>query len=187
MRTAGAQGRECIRCWSQSFDINGVPFDDTDDEYDPPERHRYLALPCGHTFCQCCIDTELMGSSHDSNAVWCCNPSDLDLLLGFADGWRAREYLRRTQKHSRSNTTFCRNEPCNALLGCPDTLETICLLCHQCGQQTCTNCKESGHGGDCKKTNAYRSNIISDEYQRCPDCGHMFYKGPDNKGLNDIM
>lgn len=128
-------------CWESATELGIEPMADDDP---------ILELPCKHSFCQFHVHKLFERTLQvGGETVWCCNPSDVDLFLAFAERLEAAKYICRSQKLNRLYTTFCYNSSCGAIFGFPDTADTICLVCHKCRQQNCTNYKQLGHGGRC--------------------------------------
>ncbi len=160
LRTANTASRPCAAC-----------------NLDKPLSD-FCQTPCGHFYCQECIQTLFELSTTDETLFppRCCR---LEIPFSSVKIYLTPALIQIFEKKSvefqTSDRTYCSRQVCSTFIP-PVDITGEQATCKQCGTQTCTICKNNAHDGDCPQDVATQQVLeIAREngWQRCYICRRL--------------
>lgn len=134
--------------------------------------------PCGHFYCQECIQTlfELSTSDETLYPPRCCREriplQSVRICLSSAV---VQTFEKKSIEFETSDRTFCSQPACSSFITA-DNITGEQATCNECGTQTCTICKSNAHDGDCPQDIATQQVLQmarEQGWQRCYNCRRL--------------
>lgn len=133
--------------------------------------------PCGHFYCQECIQT-LFELSTTDEALFpprCCRLAiplhSVKIYLTSA----AAQIFEKSMEFRSSDRIYCSQQVCSSFIPRVNVTDEQ-ATCEQCGTKTCTICKNNAHDGDCPQDVATQQVLVSARehgWQRCCKCRRL--------------
>ncbi|KAI9818651.1 MAG: hypothetical protein M1826_001332 [Phylliscum demangeonii] len=153
------------------------------------EASEMLAAPCSHEYCARCT-IELFQAAVTDEALFpvrCCRqPIPVVSAMPFLPDKLLKRFEAKQVEYQTSNRTYCCNPSCSTFIP-PWSVEGGTATCVECGQLSCTICKQPAHAGDCPQdAEIHRVLELAREtgWQRCYSCRSMVEL---NLGCNHIV
>ncbi|KAL9070528.1 MAG: hypothetical protein Q9161_004825 [Pseudevernia consocians] len=134
--------------------------------------------PCGHFYCQECIQTlfELSTSDETLFPPRCCRERiPLQSVRIYLSSAVAQTFEEKSSEFEASDRTYCSQPACSSFIAA-DNIDGEEAMCKNCGTQTCTICKNNAHGGDCPQDIATQQVLQAARehgWQRCYNCRRL--------------
>ena len=134
--------------------------------------------PCGHFYCQECIQTlfELSATDETLFPPRCCRQvislSSVKIFLSTA---AVRDFEKKSIEFATSDRTYCSWQTCSSFIP-PINISGERATCEECGTHTCTICKTNTHDGDCPQdvaTQQVLETAREQGWQRCYNCRRL--------------
>lgn len=134
--------------------------------------------PCGHFYCQECIETLFELSTNDETLFppRCCRKNiPLQSVKIYLSAAIVRQFEEKSIEFETSDRTYCSRPACSSFIAAANfTGEQA--TCQDCGTQTCTICKNDTHDGDCPQdvaTQQVLETARENGWQRCYNCRRL--------------
>ena len=134
--------------------------------------------PCGHFYCQECIQTlfELSTSDETLFPPRCCREKiPLQSVRIYLSSVVVQTFEEKSIEFETSDRTYCSQPACSSFIAADDITGEQ-ATCKKCGTQTCTICKNNAHEDDCPEDIATQQVLqAAGEYgwQRCYNCRRL--------------
>ena len=136
---------------------------------------RSLQLRCGHHYCLDCLE-ELYRRCTIDEALFpprCCSqPIPWELAEPYLDDVLKTVFQAKAVEFSAPDRLYCSASSCSAFIK-PEFVLLDRGQCKECGQETCTICKNKAHKGDCPEDPSIKQVLDlakKEGWQRCPGC-----------------
>ncbi len=159
-RTPSTTHRHCIAC-----DLTKPLFD-------------VCRTPCGHFYCQECIQTifELSATDETLFPPRCCRETiPLQSVKIYLSSAVVQTFEEKSIAFKTSNRTYCSLPACSSFIAA-DKINGERAMCGKCGTQTCAICKKIAHDGDCPQDIATQQVLETARehgWQKCYSCGRL--------------
>ena len=137
--------------------------------------YQTLNAPCGHIYCEPCINTLFDLASTDESAFppRCCRQSiPLDSVKTYLKPKTRAKFDLKAIEFNTPNRTYCHKPLCSAFIP-PSSITSELAVCPECASITCVNCKADFHPGDCPVDEGTRAVLETAQqagWQRCNKC-----------------
>lgn len=134
--------------------------------------------PCGHFYCQGCIQTLFKLSTTDETLFppRCCRePIPLQSVKIYLDSTVVRLFEEKRIEFETKDRTYCSQATCSSFIAAVNVSDER-ATCKHCGTQTCTICKNNAHDGDCPQDIATQQALEAARehgWQRCYSCRRL--------------
>ena len=149
--------------------------------------------PCGHFYCQECIQTyfELSTTDETQFPPRCCRKIiPLQSVKIYLGPGVAQTFEEKSIEFKTSGRIYCSQPACSSFIA-PTNITGEKAMCKECGTHTCTICNKIAHDGDCPQdlaTQQVLETAVQHGWQRCYNCrrlvelevgcNHMLYVFP---------
>lgn len=134
--------------------------------------------PCGHFYCQECIQTvfELSATDETLFPPRCCRETTpLQSVKIHLSSAVVQIFEEKSIEFRTSNRTYCSRPACSSFIAA-DKISGERALCGKCGTQTCTICKNNAHDGNCPQDIATQQVLETARehgWQECYNCRRL--------------
>lgn len=134
--------------------------------------------PCGHFYCQECIETLFQLSASDETLFppRCCRKNiSLQSVRIYLSAAVIQTFEKKSVEFETSDRTYCSRPDCSSFIAAPNITGEQ-ATCQDCGTQTCTICKNNVHHGDCPQDIATQQVLETGRehgWQRCYNCRRL--------------
>lgn len=134
--------------------------------------------PCGHSYCQECIQTlfELSITDETLFPPRCCRERiPLQSVKIYLSPLVVQIFEEKSIEFETSDRTYCSQLACSSFIA-PANITGEQATCKECGTHTCTICKNSAHNGDCPQDIATQQVLEAARehgWQRCFNCRRL--------------
>ena len=134
--------------------------------------------PCGHFYCQECIQTlfELSATDETLFPPRCCREKiPLQSVKIYLNSAVVKNFEEKSIEFETSDRTYCSRPACSSFIAGAN-ISGEQAMCRECGTQTCTICKNNAHDGDCPEdlaTQQVLETARENGWQRCYNCHRL--------------
>ena len=141
-------------------------------------RSDVCQTPCGHFYCQECIQNLFKSSTADETMYppRCCRQViSLSSVQMYLSPSALQNFEKKSIEFETSDRTYCSRQTCSSFIP-PDHVTGERATCEECGTHTCTICKSNAHDGDCPqdvRTQQLLETAREHGWQRCYNCRRL--------------
>lgn len=148
---------------------------------DEKEFYDAMQMPCGHSYCQDCIQQLFMTSFNDESLFppRCCrHPLVEEKIDIFLTRHIQDTYIEKEVEFSTTNRTYCYFQECSAFIAPQNhNITKGYARCPKCPRLTCVECKTRHHGkSSCPQDQATQALLAlahQEGWMRCERCQYL--------------
>ena len=145
---------------------------------DEEDSTSLVEAPCRHVYCNDCLKELFLKATKDESLFppRCCRQNiPIDAISNSLSTEELHRFRIASIEFNTTNRIYCANPRCGIFI-LPENVQADLARCQECGNFTCTICKQVKHEGDCPQDTAVQETIAladRENWRRCSNCQRM--------------